>query len=87
MQLYVEKRLFSCLSYWLLLTFLPEKQHLSPAKTFAYQAFMMKINHCDSKTFRLRLQGTFPQKTASIPASEGVRQHPVYWWWLCNYVN
>ena len=22
----------------------------------------------------------------SLPASEGFRQRPVYWWWLCNYV-
>ena len=30
--------------------------------------------------------GLLSQNTASLPASEKFRQHPVYWWWLCNYV-
>ena len=31
----------------------------------------------------VRERRTFPQKTASVPASDRVRQRPVYWWWLC----
>ena len=48
---------------------------------------MLKKNHCDRQASRLRLQRTLLQKTLSLPASEKVRQYPVYWWWLCNYLN
>ena len=53
--------------------------------TLTHWAFVMKINHRNRQPFRPRLQGTFPQKTAAVPASEGVRQCPVYWW-SCNYL-
>ena len=72
-QIYVEKFLFSLLSYWLFVTFLPKKQRLSPAKNFNSWVFVMKINHCNSQSSWLRLQWTFPHKTTSVPASEGAR--------------
>ena len=77
--LHVEKRL----SYQPHVTFLPEKPHLSPAKNFNSQSVCVE-NHGEGQPFWQRHQWTFPQKTASLPASDSVRQHPVYWWQLCN---
>ena len=45
-----------------------------------------KKNGHDGQPSRLRLQWTFPRKTSSGPASDRVRQHPVYWWRICNLV-
>ena len=42
-------------------------------KTLTHRVFVMKINHRDCQPSRLRLQWTFPQKTASVPATEGAR--------------
>ena len=39
-------------------------------KTLTHQVFVMKINHCDHHPSQPRLQGTFPEKMASILASE-----------------
>ena len=59
--------------------FCPKNSVCHGQKTLTHLVlFVMKINHRDRQPFRLRFQGTFPQKTASIPTSEGVRQHPVY---------
>ena len=59
--------LSSRLSYRILVTFLPEKQHLSPAKNFHYRVFVMKKkNHLDGQPSWPRLQWTFPWKTAFI---------------------
>ena len=86
---YVEKHSSSCLSscqsYQLFITFLPKKQRLSLAKNFN-STFVLKINHRDGQPSRPRLQWTFPRKTVSIPASEGVRLLPVYWFRLCTHV-
>ena len=45
-----------------------------------------KNNLHDGQPSWPRLQWTFPQTAASIPASDIVRQLPLYWWRLCNYV-
>ena len=37
-------------------------------KTLTHREFVMKINHCDGQSSQMRLK-----KTASVPASEGVR--------------
>ena len=100
-QLYTEKHLSSCLfsslssclssclssdlSYRLSVTFLPQKQPLHWQKNF-YSLFVLKKNHSNGQPSRLRLHWTFPQKTASVPVSEKVGQHPVYWWWLFDCV-
>ena len=89
---YVEKPL----SYWLVVTFLPEKQHLSPAaepgchpplfccRSYCLWKLVFK-NHHDGQSSWLRIQWTFPLKTASLLTRERVRLHPVYWLRLCNY--
>ena len=48
--------------------------------------FVLEINHCDGQTSRPRFQWTFPQKTASLPTNDTVRQCPVYWWRLFYHV-
>ena len=53
---------------------LPTLRHISGQKTasdnsnktLTHQVFVMKINHCDRQPSRLRIQWTFPQKTASV---------------------
>ena len=55
-------------------------------KTWTHSSGCVDINHCNGHPSRQRLRWTFPHKTDSVPTSESVRQHPVYWWRLCNYV-
>ena len=54
--------------------FCPKNSICHQQKTLAHRVIVMKINHCDRQPSRLRLQGTFPQKTASVPTSERVIQ-------------
>ena len=50
--------LSSCLSSWLFVTFLPEKQRLSLAKkTLTHQVFVVKINHHDCQSSQTETSG------------------------------
>ena len=77
-QLYVVKCLSSCLSYRLFVTFLPEMcvcdEKKQEKKTLWWSALQTETS------------GTFPPENSLPPVSDRVRQHPVYWWWSCNYV-
>ena len=66
-QLYVEKHLSSHPSYQLFVTFLPEKQCLSPAKTLNHRAFVMKINHYNLQCFGRTPRWTFPRENNFCP--------------------
>ena len=81
LQLYAKKRL-SRLSYRRLITLLPEKQRLSLAKNFNSESLWWKKNLCNSQLSRLRLQWTFPRKTASVIASDRVRHIKTASIWL-----
>ena len=71
-QIYVEKRPSSRPSYWHFVIFLPKKQHyVTSKKTFITNTWW--VNRRNGQPSWPRLQLTFPQKTASVPASEGVR--------------
>ena len=48
--------------------FCPKNSICHWQKTLTHQVFVMKINHHDSQPSGLRLQLTFPRKTASVPA-------------------
>ena len=84
-----------CLSYQLFITFPPEKQHLSLAKTLPHQVFV-SFHYCvvvvpvlkripvTLSPSQTRPQWTFPQKTASLPMSESQTRSSLYWWWLWN---
>ena len=57
---------------------LPTLRHISARKTasvtgkktLTHQVVVMIINHRDRQPSGPRLQGTFPQKTASVPVSD-----------------
>ena len=70
------------LSYWLFVTFLPEKL---PVVLVTVSGNLCR-NKSPRQPSRPRLQWTFPQKTASLPMSDSQTGSSVYWWWLCNYV-
>ena len=48
--------------------------------------FVLKKNGCDGQPSQTRLQSNFPQETASVTVSDSVRQCPVYWRRLFDYV-
>ena len=80
----MDKPLSSCLSYWIVVTFLPEKQRLSLAKNVTHHAFVslhysvIVVTVLKKKSQRLSLHWTFPHKTASPLSSERVRQRPLF---------
>ena len=75
----MDKCLSSCLSHWQFVTFLPAKQHLSPAKNKVhYFVVFKKKNHCDGQLSQPRLSELL--KTASLPTRDKVRQRPVPPW-------
>ena len=66
--------------------FWPKNSVCHQQKPLTRQVFVLEINHRDGQTSRPRFQWTFPQKTASLPTNDTVRQCPVYWWRLFYYV-
>ena len=84
-QIYMVKHPSSLLSYQLFITFLPEKQHLSLAKTFNWWNVCDKNKSQQPSALRNKTSVNFPLENSLCPWA-WVRQLPIHWWQLCNVV-